>query len=74
MKACIILCPKENESVRLANIGASLSQGLERQGHQCDIVNIAVDTDKRLTLYDYLIVVAEPLSAFSKNVSPRIGK
>ena len=74
MKACIILWPKEDESVRLANIGASLSQGLESQGHQCDIVNIAVDTDKRLTLYDYLIVVAEPLSAFSKNVSPRIGK
>ena len=33
-----------------------------------------MDTYKRLTLYDYLIFIAEPLSLFGKNITPALKK
>lgn len=74
MKACILICPKGNEKGKLTSLAKALAVGLESQGHISDILDVSVDTDKRVTLYDYLIFVAEPLSAFGKNVSPSIGK
>ena len=68
------MCPKGNDSDKLKTISQAIAQGLEKNGHQSDLLSIITDTDKRLTLYDYLIVVAEPLSAFGKKVNPQIEK
>ena len=74
MKVCLIICPKGNDSENLKKIAASCAQGLEQNGTQSDILNVSVDTDKRLTLYDYLIFIAEPLSSFGKNVEILVSK
>ena len=74
MKVCLLVCPKGNDSENLKKIAAGCAQGLEQNGTQSDILNVSVDTDKRLTLYDYLIFIAEPLSSFGKNVTPSLKK
>ena len=74
MKVCILICPKNGDSENLKKIAASCAQGLEANGTQSDIFNVAVDTDKRLTLYDYLIFIAEPMSSFGKNITPTLKK
>ena len=58
MKVCLLICPKGNDSDNLKKIAASCAMGLEQIGTQSDILNVSVDTDKRLTLYDYLIFIA----------------
>lgn len=74
MKVCILICPKNGDSENLKKIAASCAQGLEQNGVQSDILNVAVDTDKRLTLYDYLIFIAEPVSSFGKTITPTLKK
>ena len=74
MKACLIICPKGNDSENLKKIAAACAKGLEQNGTQSDILNVSVDTDKRLTLYDYLIFIAEPMSLFGKSITPLLKK
>ena len=74
MKVCLLICPKGNDSDNLKKIAASCAMGLEQNGTKSDILNVSVDTDKRLTLYDYLIFIAEPLSLFGKNITPALKK
>ena len=52
MKVCLLICPKGSDSDNLKKIAASCAQGLEQNGTQSDILNVSVDTAKRLTLYD----------------------
>ena len=74
MKVCLLICPKGNDSENLKRIASSCAKGLEENGIQSDILNVSVDTDKRLTLYDYLIFIAEPISSFGKDVTPLLKK
>ena len=68
MKVCLLICPKGNDSDNLKKIAASCAMGLEQNGTQSDILNVSVDTDKRLTLYDYLIFIAEPYPFLAKTL------
>ena len=74
MKVCLLICPKGNDSENLKRIASSCAKGLEENGIQSDILNVSVDTDKRLALYDYLIFIAEPISSFGKGVTPLLKK
>ena len=38
------------------SISKELARGLESQGHSADVFNMYVDTDRKLSFYDYIIV------------------
>ncbi len=65
MKVCIVVAPKAGESAKLNEIAKGFSDGFSQLGHSVDVINAKIDSDKRLTLYEYIIVLSEPLSAFS---------
>ncbi len=73
MKVCI-LCSSSGNIEKLKDIGKAIAIGLESQNHSADVLDTKADTDKKLTIYDYLVVISEPVSAFSGKIDERIGK
>ena len=67
MQVCILYCGV-NQNTKLKSLADAIATGIGRNGHQTAVLNALIDTDKRLTIYDYLVIISEPVSAFSANV------
>ena len=75
MQVCIIYGGNSRENPKLKKIAEAISKGIESQGtSNVAIFNMMTDTDKRLTIYDYIVVVSEPVSVLSAKVPPYISK
>ena len=65
MRVAIVVAPKSSDSSKLNEIAKGFSDGFSKLGHTVDVISALRDSDKRLSIYDYIIVLSEPLSAFS---------
>ncbi len=74
MQICIINCGRSRESRKLDDVSKALSRGLEGQGHSVRILNAYVDTDQRLSYYDYIIVGTESIGFLSAKVPEVLPK
>lgn len=73
MQVCILYAGKSRESDRLKSVSEALARGLAGNGHIADVVNMRTE-EKRLTIYDYVIIGTEPVSFFSASVPGEIAK
>ena len=73
MQVCILYAGKSRESDRLKAVSEALARGLAGNGHIADVVNMRTE-EKRLTIYDYVIIGTEPVSFFSASVPGEISK
>lgn len=73
MQVCILYCGA-NQHTKLKSLADAIAIGVEKKGHQTTVLNALVDTDKRLTIYDYLVVLSEPISALSAKIPSYIVK
>lgn len=74
MNIAIIYGGKSSSSSKLEKISKSLARGLEEQGHMVKIFNAYVDTDQRLSYFDFIIVGSEPIGTFSAKIPDQIRK
>lgn len=72
MRVCILICPKSNQSEKLLNIGKALASSLESKGNIVDILSVYTDSDKKLSFYDYLVVISEPMTLFGGKINPKL--
>ncbi len=56
MQICIVYAGKQREDSNLKAISEGLARGIASQGHNVDIFNMNVDTDRKLSFYDYVLV------------------
>ena len=73
MQVGIVYAGADRNGAKLKAIAEAFAKGLEAQGHQADIIS-AYEEGTRLTLYDYVIVGAEPVSFFSAKIPESISK
>jgi len=52
----------------------ALAKGMESMGHRVDIINAWTEDGMKLPGYEYIAVVAEPLSALSGKITANISK
>jgi hypothetical protein len=52
----------------------ALVKGMESMGHRVDIIDMWTEDGMKLPGYEYIAVVAEPVSAFSGKIQPKIAK
>jgi hypothetical protein len=52
----------------------SFVKGMKAMGHHVDIVDVWTEDGFRLPGYEYIAVIAEPLSVFSGKIAPVISK
>ncbi len=75
MQVCVVYGAKAKENTKMRNIAEAISKGIESQGiSNVNVFNMMVDNDKRLTIYDYIVVVSEPISFFSGKIPQYISK
>jgi menaquinone-dependent protoporphyrinogen IX oxidase len=53
---------------------SSLAKGMESMGHRVDIIDIWTEDGMRLPGYEYIAVVAEPISIFSGKLPSPVSK
>jgi menaquinone-dependent protoporphyrinogen IX oxidase len=69
--AIVYLAPKNRE--KLESLSKAIAKGLEGGGHSSTIVNALLDTDIRLSSYDFVFFGTEAVSLFTGRVSPKIN-
>ena len=68
MQVCIVYAGKNREDKAISDIASSLQKGIESQGHSCDLFNMYIDNDRKLSFYDYVIVGTTAKTLFGGNL------
>ncbi len=58
----------------MQNIAKALGKGIERQGHQVDILNARDSVEKKLFFYEYICVGTVKNGFFSSKIPEKINK
>ncbi len=58
----------EKEKGRVSEVAEALAHGIGEQGHDVKVVNALLDTNVKLTMYEYIAIGTAPLSPFSKKL------
>lgn len=72
MKACILYYDKVNKTL-CKELSAALAKGIQEQSHDCDIVDMAKETGKIISYYDYIGVVTSPLTLWGGKVGDQVA-
>ena len=65
MRTAVVFFPPQNGSDALARIASALATGLERAGHQVNVIRADKSNPQSLSSYSYIAVGAESRSFFS---------
>jgi menaquinone-dependent protoporphyrinogen IX oxidase len=57
---------------RVRDLARALGKGLERQGHQVDLVDGVHDTGAKLTIHQYIAVGAAPTGSFGGRIGDSV--
>lgn len=74
MRVCILISSNNRDGGPLREIASCISSTLNEKGYDCSVFNTSIDTDKKITIFDYIVVISEPVSLFSKQVPSSLEK
>jgi len=85
MRVCILFFEGQEEDRQLRKISQSLGKGIEKQGHQVDLINGFKDDKGKLFIYDYICIgtikngffsgkIPENIKSIFKNMGTVSGK
>ena len=72
MRIAIVSAPAERKEP--ADYVKALVKGMESKGHRVDIIDAWTEDGMKLPAYEYIAVVAEPLSFLSGKIPDKISK
>ena len=59
---------------RVAGIARGLAAGLEKMGHQVDVIDGDRDVNAKLTIYEYIAIGTSPISMFRGRIDSKVGE
>jgi len=72
MRIAVVSAPAQRK--KTPDYVEALAKGMEQMGHRVDIVDAWTDDGMRLPGYEYITIVAEPVSIFSGKIIANIAK
>ncbi len=72
MRVCILFFEGQEEHKLLRKISQSLGKGIEKQGHQVDLINGFKDDKGKLFFYDYICIGSIKNGFFSGKIPEKI--
>ncbi|MFP4385364.1 MAG: hypothetical protein ACLFSE_15070 [Spirochaetia bacterium] len=72
MRAAIVFFPVKNRE-KLLKISKALSEGIQQNGHQVDIIDGSRDVNTKLTIYEYVAVGTEVNSLIGGKIPELVG-
>ncbi len=73
MRTAVIFFTGKNRN-KLLNISRSLARGIEKQGYQVDIIDGDRDVNTKLTIYQYIAIGTEAVSAIGGKIPGKVSK
>jgi hypothetical protein len=73
MRIGIVFFPSSG-SDKAEKTARELSRTVESLGHSCAFFNADLESSTKLTSYDYVVVVAKPVSTFGGKISDKVGQ
>jgi menaquinone-dependent protoporphyrinogen IX oxidase len=64
----------EKEKGKLAEIAESMARGIGDQGHDARVINGILDTNAKLSMFEYIVIGTAPISLFSKKLDESVGQ
>jgi len=71
MRVAVVYFAVKNRDA-LQKISHSLAKGIQSQGHLVDVIDAINESDKKLTIYQYIAVGTESTSLYSGKISDKI--
>ena len=72
MRVCVLYAGAGRDSGKLKAIAEALARGVESQGNQVDVYDMALENGKKVSFYDYLIVGTESTAFFDGKIPSAI--
>jgi hypothetical protein len=72
MRAAVVFFPEKNRD-KLLKISKALSEGIQQNGHQVDIIDGSRDVNTKLTIYEYVAVGTEVTSFIGGKIPEAVG-
>jgi menaquinone-dependent protoporphyrinogen IX oxidase len=72
MRVCVLYAGAGRDSGKLKAIAEALARGVESQGNQVDVYDMALENGKKVSFYDYLIVGTESTAFFGGKIPSTI--
>lgn len=72
MRVCVLYAAASRESGKLKAFADAIARGVESQGNQVDVVDMALENGKKVSFYDYLIVGTESINFFGGKIPSTI--
>ena len=72
MRVCVLYAGAGRDSGKLKAIAEALARGVESQGNQIDVYDMALENGKKVSFYDYLIVGTESTAFFGGKIPSTI--
>ncbi len=64
----------DRKDLRLKSISLSLAEGIRKQGHDVEVIDLRKDRDRTLSSFSYIALGGNPMSLWGGRVSPEIRK
>ncbi len=73
MRVAIIYTTKSPSTSLSREVAKGIDEAISARDHSVTLVDIATNSDMKITLFDYIIIVGQPQSFFSKRLPSEIG-
>lgn len=71
MKVAVIFFPTRDRR-QLVDIAKGIVEGIEKQGHQVDLIDGNRDVNVKLTIYEYIALGTDAVSLWGGRIKPKI--
>lgn len=73
MQVCVIFGGSSPDREKVKEVAKRIANGIGRNGDNVTLLDAYRDTDKRLILFDYIVVVTETMTMFSAKIPEAIS-
>ncbi len=72
MRVCVLFFANEEKNSRVRELAGALCKGIEKQGHQVDLIDGDLESDKKVTFYEYICIGAVKKGFFTSKLPDRL--
>lgn len=66
----VVLYADSGQKTTAKELAKALSKGIQKQGADCDLIDVKREGDARIAMYQYVAIVATPTSLWGGKIDP----
>ena len=74
MRICVLYCGNQANDQKLKVLATKMAEGIASNGHDVDVFDMNLEMGKIISFYDYVVVISNAVSYFSKYIPQNVPK